>query len=35
MNMNDKYLLVKEKLNKYGQEHLLKFYEEVYIRNKF
>lgn len=27
--MNDKYLLVKEKLNKYGQEHLLKFYEEL------
>lgn len=27
--MKDKYLLVKEKLNKYGQEHLLKFYEEL------
>lgn len=27
--MEDKYLLVKEKLNKYGQEHLLKFYEEL------
>lgn len=25
--MEDKYLLVKEKLTKYGQEHLLKFYE--------
>lgn len=27
--MEDKYLLVKEKLSKYGQEHLLKFYEEL------
>lgn len=27
--MGDKYLLVKEKLSKYGQEHLLKFYEEL------
>lgn len=27
--MEDKYLLVKEKLSKYGQEHLLKFYEQL------
>lgn len=27
--MENKYLLIKEKLNKYGQEHLLKFYEEL------
>lgn len=34
MNMNDKYVLVKEKLNKYGQEHLLKFYEELTFTEK-
>ncbi|MCI8362208.1 MAG: hypothetical protein HFJ41_03605 [Clostridia bacterium] len=27
--MEDKYLLVKQKLSKYGQVHLLKFYEEL------
>ncbi len=27
--MEDRYLLVKEKLNKYGQGHLLKFYKEL------
>ena len=27
--MEDKYLLVKEKLTKYNQEHLLKFYNEL------
>lgn len=27
--MGDKYLAVKEKLSKYRQEHLLKFYEEL------
>lgn len=27
--MEDKYLLVKQKLTKYNQEHLLKFYNEL------
>lgn len=32
--MEDRYLAVKEKLSKYGQEHLLKFYGELTDKEK-
>ncbi len=32
--MNDKYLVVKERLKEYGQEHLLKFYDELNEQEK-